>query len=316
MPHPLPDIDRLEAFVAAVELGSISAAVKHLHVTQPALSARLKSLEEGLGCQLLERTGRGVHPTPLGKLVYPLAKDVLSRLDDLQAIVQRHLELGEGSVHLCGGPTAIAGIFPQAISAYLKEHPKIQFTVFEKESADAVRALQEGLVDIGVLLGPVDNEDEFSLDENLVKLGMIPDSLVLIAHQNHPLAEMSRSLKNVGKNLLPIHVSRQKMIFLEKNHPQQRQVDNTFRLMGIRSQPVMRLRTAQHVLRMVEQNIGLGVVSQHIVEENDHICVLDIQGLSMERSLWVCAAKGVALSLAAQSFIQVLGHVFHLESVL
>ena len=61
----LQDIYRLQAFVAVVQEGSLSSAVSKLHITQPALSARLKLLEEGLGCVLLERTARGVRPTSM-----------------------------------------------------------------------------------------------------------------------------------------------------------------------------------------------------------------------------------------------------------
>ena len=99
----LQDIHRLQAFVAAVDEGSLSAAVRRLHITQPALSARLKLLEEGLGCQLLERTGRGVRPTPMGQLVYKNAVDILSRMKHLSQLVKNHLELRDGWIHLGGG---------------------------------------------------------------------------------------------------------------------------------------------------------------------------------------------------------------------
>ena len=112
----LQDIHRLMAFVTVIQEGSLSAAVNKLHITQPALSARLKLLEEGLGCSLLERTARGVKPTTVGKLVYGIAQDIIKRMENLQTTVRNHIELREGFIHLGGGATAVAGIFPDSIS--------------------------------------------------------------------------------------------------------------------------------------------------------------------------------------------------------
>ncbi|MBX9702868.1 MAG: LysR family transcriptional regulator [Silvanigrellaceae bacterium] len=92
----LQDIYRLQAFVTVVEAGSLSAAVNKLYITQPALSTRLRLLEESLGCILLERDAKGVRPTGMGKLVYEISKDILKRMHLLQKTVKNHHEIREG----------------------------------------------------------------------------------------------------------------------------------------------------------------------------------------------------------------------------
>ena len=89
----LQDIYRLQAFVTVVQEGSLSSAVNKLHITQPALSARLKLLEESLGCALLKRTARGVRLTSMGKLVYGISVDILKRMNQLQTTEEQQLLL-------------------------------------------------------------------------------------------------------------------------------------------------------------------------------------------------------------------------------
>jgi DNA-binding transcriptional LysR family regulator len=156
----LQDIHRLQAFVTAVEEGSFTAAVKKLHITQPALSARLKLLEEGLECQLLERTGRGVRPTPMGLLVYKNATDILARMRHLGRVVKNHLELRDGWLHLGGGATAVMGVFPNAIASFREQFPNIQFTLHEQDSKGVLDAVRNELIDVGI----VTREPDASLD--------------------------------------------------------------------------------------------------------------------------------------------------------
>ena len=147
----LEDIYRLEAFVTVVKEGSLSSAVSKLHITQPALSTRLKLLEENLGCILLERTPRGVRPTTIGKLVYQISEDILKRMQQMHTTVQNHLELREGYVHLGGGATAVSGIFPDAISVFRNQYSDIQFTLYEKHSLSIIQSLFDGAIDIGLI---------------------------------------------------------------------------------------------------------------------------------------------------------------------
>src|SRR5437667_235894 len=120
--HDLQDIYKLLAFVTVVQEGSLTAAVNKLHITQPALSARLKLLEEGLGCVLLERKARGVKVTTIGKLVYEIAQDIIKRMENLQTTVRNHIELREGFIHLGAIPTSVAGILPDSISEFRKQY--------------------------------------------------------------------------------------------------------------------------------------------------------------------------------------------------
>jgi len=309
----LQDIFRLQAFVAVVDEGSLSAAVRKLHVTQPALSARLKLLEESLGCVLLERTGRGVRPTPVGKLVYGIAVDILKRMRHLQTTIQNHLELREGWIHLGGGATAVSGVFPDAIASFREKHDGIQFTLHEQESHAVAEAVRDGAVDIGIITrnesgAPQSGEASEPLPGLRVH-GDILDSLVVIASPKHPLVAMNASLHRVGKNLLPMHLNKQPMILFDEGSAIRDIIDAEFRKLYIHPKVVMTLRSTQSMLRMVQKGIGLSVVSRLTMQPPEaEVQVIDIEGLRMQRSLLVVTSDERTLPPAAEEFLKVLVH--------
>lgn len=303
----LQDIHRLQAFVAAVDEGSLSAAVKRLHITQPALSARLKLLEEGLGCQLLERTGRGVRPTPMGELVYRNAVDILARMNHLSLLVKNHLELRDGWIHLGGGATAVMGVFPDAIAAFRDSHPDIQFTLHEHDSKGVLDAVRSGVIDIGIVTRSPDLADADDSElQGLRVHGEIPDVLHVIASPNHPLVAVGRSLEARGKSLLPMHLNKQHMILFDEGSDVRSIIDAEFRRHYVHPRIVMTLRSAQSMLRMVEKNIGLSVLSRLSMNATEQVHVLNVSGLQMVRRLVLISAEERTLPPAAEAFLKVL----------
>ena len=304
----LQDIFRLQAFVTVVDEGSLSAAVSKLHITQPALSARLKLLEESLGCVLLERTGRGVRPTPLGKMVYSIAVDILARMKHLQTTIQHHLELREGWIHLGGGATAVSGVFPRAIANFRKSHPNVQFTLHEQDSNAVKEAVRDGAIDVGIVTGHTENiEDGAAELHGLTVHGSIVDTLVVIGSNQHPLIAMSRALERVGKSLLPMHLNKQSMILFDEGSAIRTIIDTELRNCYIQPRVVMTLRSAQSMVRMVQSGIGLSVVSKlSLLPSEPDVAEIAVAGLKMQRSLLVITASERTLTPAAAHFLTYL----------
>ncbi|NBX16234.1 MAG: LysR family transcriptional regulator [Proteobacteria bacterium] len=303
----LQDIYRLQAFVAAVDEGSLSAAVKRLHITQPALSARLKLLEEGLGCQLLERTGRGVRPTPMGELVYRNAVEILGRMKHLSLVVKNHLELRDGWIHLGGGATAVMGVFPDAIAAFRESYPNVQFTLHEQDSKGVIDAVRNGVIDLGVVTRSPDAQQ--GDDDELAGLrvhGEISDALEVIASPRHPLVNMGRMLEQSGKSLLPMHLNKQHMILFDEGSAIRGIIDAEFRRHYVHPRIVMTLRSTQSMLRMVEKNIGLSVVSRLSMRSAENVQTLKVTDLAMQRRLVFISAAERTLPPAADAFLQIL----------
>ena len=305
----MQDIYRLQAFVAVVEEGSFTAAVNRLHITQPALSARIKLLEDNLGCTLLERTGKGARPTPLGKLVYGIAVDITKRMRQLENTVKNHLDLREGWVHLSGGAVSVAGVFPDAIQRFSQLYPHIQFTLHEQDSHGVIQAIQDGAVDVGVVTLEPGTEATDDIYRDLHVHTAVVDHLAIIASPAHPIVKVSQALANQKKQLLPLHLNHQPMILFEEGSAIRRIIDAAFTQAYVKPRIVMTLRSTQSMLRMVEKNIGLSVVSSLVLKDVEHIQTIAVQNISMQRTLMVVSHKERTLPPAAARFATVLCEV-------
>jgi LysR family transcriptional regulator, nitrogen assimilation regulatory protein len=115
---------QLRYYVKIVEAGSFSRAAALIHVAQPALSQQIAELEEGLGVTLLQRSARGVRPTPAGEVLYREAAAILKQLEQLPGVVRSSDGIAQGTVSLglasLLGP-AFVGRFVEACRAALEK---------------------------------------------------------------------------------------------------------------------------------------------------------------------------------------------------
>src|SRR5262245_7305843 len=102
---------QLEAFFWAVELGSVQAAARHLHLAQPTVSLRLRGLEQALGVQVFEKAGRGLRPTASGLGLLDRAKTVLREVDRIREPLRQtpvagvvRVAVAEGLAMVCLAP--------------------------------------------------------------------------------------------------------------------------------------------------------------------------------------------------------------------
>ena len=152
------EIKQLEYFQAVVEEGSISAAARRLHLTQPPLSLQMRLLEEELGVRLLERGPRRVSLTDAGKLLYKRAASILEmtsstvrELDDFARGLSGVLRLGTVST---SGPALLYQRIPVFHAAY----PKVRFEIQEGNTFELLELLAAGIIETAVVRTPFQEE--------------------------------------------------------------------------------------------------------------------------------------------------------------
>src|SRR5919197_2050558 len=108
------DLNRLRVLDAVARTGSVTAAAKQLHYSQPSVSHHLARLEQETGSQLMQRFGRGVRLTPTGRLLADRAAEILGRVDAAAAELSTHVGLGAGRVRMAGFTSALTTLVPGA----------------------------------------------------------------------------------------------------------------------------------------------------------------------------------------------------------
>src|SRR3954465_3520667 len=123
------DVNRLRVMDGVARHGSVTAAAKELHYSQPSVSHHLARLEAESGAQLLQRVGRGVRLTPAGQLLADRAAEIIGRVEPPGGELSAHVGLTAGRVRLAGFSSAIGSLVPRAVAALTARHPELQITL-------------------------------------------------------------------------------------------------------------------------------------------------------------------------------------------
>lgn len=152
------EIRVLRYFLTVVREGGINRAAEVLHITQPTLSRQLSQLEEEVGVKLFHRGARRITLTNEGILLRRRAEEILALVDRTEKELSEQDELVEGRIVIGCGELAAMQVLPDVISSFHNKYPHVSYDIFTA-TADLVKEqMEKGLVDIGVLLEPVDME--------------------------------------------------------------------------------------------------------------------------------------------------------------
>ena len=283
------DLNLMRSLLSVVDAGAITAAADRLGLTQPALSRRIRQLEEELGVSLLSRGRKGVALTTAGELVAAEARVLVARYDSLCAQVAAHQRLEGGTIRLGGGATAVSFVLPPAIADFQRQYPGVRFHLKEAGSREVEQDVVSGRLELGLVTLPV------HLRELQVQ-PLLADNIVLIARNEHPLA----SQPQVDVKAL----AGMSLVGFEAGSAIRHLIDAALRDAGVEMNVVMELRSIPAIVRMVELTGNLAFVSQIGVDNERNVRVLRLRGLDIRRELAVISRRGVVLSPAAQAFAQ------------
>lgn len=145
------DPDLLPTFLAVLEQGRIAAAARVLHMSQPAVSARIRRLEDSVGVTLLERSVRGVSPTPAGRRLAEHAREIQRMLDRAAADVGATAALGPLSI--VASTTIAAQVLPAALASFRRDHPGVEIRLRIGNTEEVLDAVRSGRHPIGLVEG-------------------------------------------------------------------------------------------------------------------------------------------------------------------
>jgi len=288
------DTRQLAAFCAVVERKSFSQAAERLGVTQPAVSLQIRSLEQRLGRQLLDRSGRRVEPTEAGRRLYASAQRVLAAeehlLEDLDAddegAITGTLELGAST-----GPGGT--VVPLLLCEFQEQHPDVgvRLTVSDTQTVvDRVagRELELGIVGAGRRHRGVAFEPFFS------------DEVVLACPSDHRFA---------GKTVSLDDLKGEKLIVMQEGAGVRQVIEDELRKAGMRLRDLdvrLELGLQESVRSAVLAGHGIAFISRLAIEADlaaGRIATARVRGLDPVREIFLARATGRSETRAARAFV-------------
>lgn len=242
------ELKQLECFAAVVKYGSFTVAAQHLYLSQPTVSAHVRTLEEELGRRLLIRTTKSLEVTPKGREVYDCAVKMLS----LQTRIRRACAPDEEHIIRLGASTIpSAYILPQLLPEFGRRCPDVYFTVTQTNSQGVVEGLADGIFDLG-LLG-------MKGDDRVTCIPFCEDRMVLIAPVNERFLALQRE-----KDQLPT-LLHEPMILREKGSGSLKTADRFLAGLGITEDSLTvaaRVNDQEAIKNLVQSGLGVSLVSE------------------------------------------------------
>jgi DNA-binding transcriptional LysR family regulator len=175
------DLTTLEIFVAVAEEANLTRAASRVHLAVSAVSKRITELEELAGASLLERLPRGVALTPAGQSLLHYARQVLRLVDSMKSELSEYAGGVKGHVRIHASTSALTQFVPQELATFLNRYPMIRIEIEERVGAAIVRAVADGIADVGIL-------GSHTPSQGLATIPYHHDQLVLVVPASHALA--------------------------------------------------------------------------------------------------------------------------------
>ena len=288
------EFKQLEAFVAVIDYGSFSEAARKLYLTQPTISAHVRSLEEELHTKLILRTTKKTTITTRGYQLYDSAVRMLEIRNNLLENftgVQKHM------IDLAASTIPSSYLLPEILAAFGKTHPDIYFHSLQADSAESINRVLDGTVDLALV-------GQNTRDETCVFLPFCQDELVIAT----PITNHYLSLQN--KTVTFEDFIKDPIIIREKGSGTKKEMDLFLEQIGIKPSDlnvIARMNDLEGIKKSIVNGLGISILSARSaidLQKTKQILLLPLEESAHKRTFYIVYSKNRILKPHVRQFIQ------------
>ena len=283
------DMDQLTTFLEVSRQKSFSRAAEKLGVTQPSISAQIRSLETHLGTRLLERGGGKVTLTAAGRVFEPFAEDCLSRLNHMVQTLADLERSPRGALSVSTNDSTALYVMPVFFSKFHKQYPRVALNIVRAERVKSVELVLDREVDFGVVSLPLKDP---RLHIEIIHKG----EFLLTVPPSHPLAACeSVTLQQVAQHRL----------LLPKQGRRREQLDMLFAQEKLIPRIAMELDSNELLKRLILGDMGMGFLPKiNVLEEvrAGTLKIIPIENVEIRRDLALISRRDRELTRAGNAF--------------
>lgn len=288
------EIDQVETFLAVATYGGFHRAAEALRVSQPAVSARIRALENSLGVSLFTRGHANLSLSPAGKALRPHAEQLLRTVALARQAVHELQPSSGGTLRIAAALSVCTYFLPDVMKDYQTANPKVMVSLRSGNSVQVLKMVLDGEADIGVAR---------SLNHPEVEtMTLRDDPLILVGHPAHPAAHKRRVRLE--------EVESWPLIFYDRGSSDWTLTQSLFRRAGLLPNVVLEVETIEAAKRMVERKLGLSFLPQialtQELRQRKLVAIEIVNGEQLRRNLDVIHPRHRPLTKDAQAFLRVL----------
>lgn len=290
---PTLDSRQLHAFAALARRGSFTLAAKDLFLTQSAVSHAIKSLEDDVGCRLLDRVGRRVLLTQAGEQFLRHTEKILREMEAARAGLDTLTKWGHGRLRVGASTTACQHILPTVLREFRQSYPKCVIRIEPGDHGHQLELLRSGQIDLALVLEPpAQGLGEFTF------VPLFQDELRFVVSPLHPWAKEGAAPRE--------SIEAETLVLYNKTSHTFRLVSEYFREEKITLSNFIELGSMEAIKELVKIGIGPGVLAPWIARqelESGSLISLPLGPRKLRRHWGVAHLKGRRLALAEETFV-------------
>ncbi len=286
------DFEQLRTFMEVSRLRSFSRAAEKLSVTQPAISAQIRSLENEVGARLFDRDGGKVTFTAAGRVFEPFAEHVLQAHAHIGVTISELHRSPRGEIAISANEATSLYVLPQVFAQFKREYTRVSLKIVRADRARTIEAVLNREVDFGIVSLPVK-------DARLLVDVIHKDEVVLVAPNAHPIA---------GREQITLPELLQYPVVLPKQGRQREQLDELFRSHDAQPRVAMEVESRELLKRLIAAGLGIGFLPRAVVGADERaglLRILRLEGFRISRELALVYRKEKSLTRAGHAFLEI-----------
>lgn len=286
---------QLQVFITVAEKKNFSRAAEELHMTQPAVSQYIRSLEEAVGTRLLERTNKYVRLNQAGEIVCHHAKEIAGLYAKMQHLVDDLSNTASGSLKIGASYTFGEYVLPRILSKLVLQYPAVEPEITIGNTADIAQLVTTHQLDVGLIEGR--HKQSLPLFNEI----FAEDKMYVAASPEHPLLRQQGrlSIRELTDDI---------WLLREEGSGTREAAERFFEQSGFRPERILHFSSTQPIKECIQAGLGVSLLSQWAVQkelQHGELTALPIKGTPFKRDFSIVTNSHFQTK-ALQVFIELL----------
>jgi DNA-binding transcriptional LysR family regulator len=280
---------QVRGFVTVASTGSFTQAAEVLHLSQPALTTRIRQLEEALDLRLFDRNTRSVALSDAGRMLLPIFLRLVGDLEGAVLKAHERSKRANSIIRLACLPSCAATLLPELISRFRAQVPEATFVVEDAINSQIRTLVRDGQVDFGI--GAWEGEElDLQFDD------LFADNLQAVFPPGHPLGALGQ--------ICVSDLTHYPLILINRGSSIRCAVDEAFAAWGISAAPACEVTYMSTAVALVQAGLGVAILPSTAVEvRSEGIETRAVQDRAFVRRLGLVRRKSAALRTVVQRFV-------------
>ena len=283
-------INQINAFLAVAELGSFSLAAEQLHITQPAVSKRIRQLEISINTALFDRISKRSILTPNGQAFKPHAERILQELKSFRFSLSRQQDSPSGSLSFATSHHIGLHRLPGTLRDFKIRYPQVDLDLHFMDSEDACVAIAKNELELAIVTLPELADEKLDCEPIWI------DQLMVVMAADHPLADR--------QEIDPLELLEHAAILPSLGTFTRKIINSLFAASKDQLKIILETNYLETIKVMVSANLGWSILPQSMVDAS--LSSHRLRGLDVQRPLGIVTRKNRTLSLSSTAMIDLL----------